>query len=82
MDGQLSWWHGCFRECPANKTRHVLRRFLGDCNFSGTLPSAWALPTAFPSLQTLDVHSNSLDGGLPAAWGSQVCWTCHTERHL
>ena len=46
--------------------------YLNNCNFSGALPDAWGTQLAFQSLQFLDIHSNSIEDGLPASWASEV----------
>jgi hypothetical protein len=35
---------------------------LGDNSFEGTLPQAWAVEGAFPSLKSLDLAGNGLSG--------------------
>ena len=53
-------------------TANLTTLFLNNCNFSGPLPAAWGSPSAFQTLQVVDLHGNSLEGALPSTWGQHV----------
>lgn len=44
-------------------------RYLNDNSLTGSIPSAWASPGAFPRLSLLRVDSNRLAGPLPPELG-------------
>lgn len=41
------------------------RSALGGNHFTGDLPDEWAVPGAFPALQTLELSWSRLNGSLP-----------------
>ena len=49
---------------------------------AGTLPSAWALPGAFPALSYLALLNTHLAGYLPASWGQNGSFTALNKLKL